>query len=205
MDGCVDGIALCKTTNGGVAAVDIGEIAATMEECFHISLLASRCLGLFHVVVYLRKGGEIAVDKLLSFVPVDAQSLCQTKHRDAIDDAEVGAFGLGSFITRYVFHVLTVDFGSGGGMNVIAVFKSLNHVFVATEMGHDTQFYLTIIGREEQTTVFGDETLAYFLPILAPYGDVLQVRIARRKPSRGRDRLVERGVNVPCSGVDELG
>ncbi len=63
-------------------------------------------------------------------------------------------------------------------------------------MGHDAQFYLTIVCREEQTTGFRNEGLAYLFTVLATNRDVLQVRIAAGQSSGGCHRLVERCMDV---------
>ena len=46
---CVDGIALCETAYGGIVRIDVWQIAAAMEECLHITLLAGDLLGGLHV------------------------------------------------------------------------------------------------------------------------------------------------------------
>src|SRR3712207_3514731 len=90
-------------------------------------------------------------------------------------------------------------------MDVEALAKGLYHVLIARQMGDDTQFYLTVVGREEKTTGLGDEAFAYFLAVIVTHGHVLQVGIARREAPRGRDGLVERGVDMARARADELG
>ena len=72
-------------------------------------------------------------------------------------------------------------------------------------MRHHAEFYLAVVGREEEASLFGYERLAYLFAVLAPDGDVLQVGVARRQSSGGGDGLVERGVNMSGAGVDEVG
>src|SRR3712207_9512649 len=90
-------------------------------------------------------------------------------------------------------------------MDVEALAKGLYHVLIARQMGDDTQFYLTVVGREEKTTGLGDEAFAYFLAVIVTHGNVLQVGIARREAPRGRDGLGERGVAMARARADEPG
>ena len=53
--------------------------------------------------------------------------------------------------------------------------------------------------------VRGDERLADAAAHVVADGDVLQIGIRRRKASRGRHGLVERGVDAPRRAVDQLG
>ena len=91
------------------------------------------------------------------------------------------------------------------GVNIEALAEGFYHRFIARKMSHDAQFDLTIVGRKEETTRFGDETFAYFLTIIIAHGDILQVGIARRKASCGRDRLVKGCMDMTRSGIDEFG
>ena len=88
--------------------------------------------------------------------------------------------------------------------DVIAFAESLNHVLVATEMSHYTKLNLTVVGREELASWLRDESLADFLSVLAAHGDILQVRVARRKSSRSRNRLVERRMDMSSAWVYQL-
>ena len=73
-------------------------------------------------------------------------------------------------------------------------------------MGHQPQFDLAVIGRKQQVIVVrGDERLADAAAHVVADGDVLQIGIRRRKASRGRHGLVERGVDAPRRAVDQLG
>lgn len=66
--GGVDGVALGKVADDGVVGVDVGQVAATVEQGLGIAVLARGLLGLFHIVVHLREGLEIAVDELARLV-----------------------------------------------------------------------------------------------------------------------------------------
>ena len=50
-------------------------------------------------------------------------------------------------------------------MDVIAFVEGFNHVSVATEVRHDAEFDLRVVGREEFASFFGDECLANLLAI----------------------------------------
>ena len=68
MYGCIDGVALGKVAHDGVVGVDVGQVAATVEQGLGIAMFAGDGLGLFHIVVPLREGLEVAVDELARLV-----------------------------------------------------------------------------------------------------------------------------------------
>ena len=176
-----------------------------MEERFHVAIGLCRLLGLLHIVAHLRKHLEVSVDKLLSLCTLDVEPIGQTKHRYAVDDAEVGAFSLRSFIACNLRNRLIVNLCGRCRMDIVAFAEGIEHVGILTKMSHNAQFNLTIICREELAALFGNETLAYFLAIFAANGDVLQVRVARRKSTSGRNSLVKRRVDVARAWVYQFG
>ena len=111
-------------------------------------------------------------------VAADFQPLGKTEHRDAVNDAKIGLLRLGPFLACHLTDVFLIDVGGGSGMKIFAVSEHLNHVCVTREMCHHTEFYLRIVGGEEQATRLGDETLTDFLAILTPYRNVLEVGVA---------------------------
>ena len=197
----VYGVALGKVAHGGVVGCDVGQIAAAVEEGLGVAVLSSQLLGLLHIGVHLRECLEVAVYKLLGLVATYLQTLCQAKDGYAVYYAEVGTLGLGALVAANVFNLLLVYACGGGGVYVVALAESLNHVLVAREVSHDAQLYLRVVGREEEAARLGYETLAYLLAVLAAYRDVLQVRVGRREAPRGCNRLVEGGVYVVCAWV----
>lgn len=72
-------------------------------------------------------------------------------------------------------------------------------------MGHDTQFDLGIVGREEFTTRFRDKSLTDFFAFLVAYRDVLQVRVTATQSSGRGNGLIEGGVDMSGFGIDKLG
>ena len=140
--GRVDGVALGKVAHGGVVRGDVRQIAAAMEECLGVAVLAGKLLSLLHVSVHVGERLEVAVDELLGLVSADLQSFSQTEDRDAVDDAEVGSLGLRALVAAYVLYLLLIDACGGGGVDVIALAERLYHVLVAREMSHYAQLYL---------------------------------------------------------------
>ena len=130
--GCVDGIALCITTNGGILTIDVGKIATTMHKGFYITVLLCGFFTLLHVGLNLWEGAEIAVDELFGFAAFDVQTLCQSKNSDAIYNTKVGTFGLGALVSCHLVDRLFIDLCSGGSVNVVPFYKGFDHVFIAT-------------------------------------------------------------------------
>ena len=200
----VDGVALGKAPHSGITAVDVGQVAATVEERLHIAFLPCCLLCLFHIFPYLREGFEIAIDEFTRLGTVDFQPFCQSEDGDAIDDAEIGPFGLPALVASHLVDTHLINIGSRCRVNVVALYKRIDHVFVATEVSHYPEFYLTVVGREEEATRFGNERLAYLLAIFATHGNVLEVGVTRRQSSCGGHRLIERRVDMLGFRVDEL-
>ena len=154
-------------------AVDVGQGTAAMEDGLGVTLFACHGNTSFHIFLHARIGLEITVDKLLCFAPATPKTLCQTKGTDAIDDAEIGGFGSSALVGRNFRYVLMEDLCCRGGMDVLTAKEGLYQVFVLTEVCHDAQFYLTIVGREEQLSVVGDEGLTHLLAHGIAYRDIL--------------------------------
>ena len=103
---CIYGVALCKATHRGVMGIDVGKIASAMEQCFGIAHCTCPLDALVHIFLHLGEGLEVTGNQLFSLVAAYLQTLCQSEHSDAVDDAEVGALGLRSLVARYVIDCL---------------------------------------------------------------------------------------------------
>ena len=89
-------------------------------------------------------------------------------------------------------------------MDVVTGIECLDHVMVTTQVSHDTQLYLAVIGGEEQTPLIGNECLAYLLAVIVAHRDVLQIGIAGTETPCCRHRLIVGGVDMSCLRIDEL-
>ena len=63
LNGCIDGVAFSEVANGGVARVDVGQIATAVEHRLGIAALAGQLLRLLHVVVNTWEGLEETIDE----------------------------------------------------------------------------------------------------------------------------------------------
>ena len=90
-------------------------------------------------------------------------------------------------------------------MDILVATEGLDHPLVAAYVRHNSQFYLRVVGCQDDVLVVGcHKGLADVPPTLGTHRDVLQVRIHRTQPPGGGDRLRERGVDAARLGVDEL-
>ena len=96
-----------------------------MEERFHVAIGLCRLLGLLHIVAHLRKHLEVSVDKLLGLCTLDVEPIGQTKHRYAVDDAEVSAFSLRSFIACNLRNGLIVNLCGRCSMDIVALAEGI--------------------------------------------------------------------------------
>ena len=71
-------------------------------------------------------------------------------------------------------------------------------------MGEQTQFDLRVVGADQNVARLGDEGVADAAAFLGQDRDVLQVRIVRRQPPGGGDRLREAGMHAAGVGIDLL-
>ena len=76
-------------------------------------------------------------------------------------------------------------------MQVMTFAEDAHHVFVLRKVRHNAQFYLTVVGREEEAARIGYECLAYLFAVLAANGNVLKVRVRRGESSGGGNCLVK--------------
>ena len=184
---------------------DVGQVAAASKFCLDISLVAGGIYAVLHKGLHLRVSLEVAVYQSLCLCTRHLHSLCQTEGRDAVDDAKVGRLGFAALIAVHLFDGLSVDARGGGGMDVLAGAEVFNHILIATEVRHDAQLHLRIVGREEEAALLGHEGLANLAAVLSPHGDVLQVGVARRKATGGRHGLIEGGVQMAGGGIYQFG
>ena len=176
-----------------------------MENRFYIPFLLSYLDALIHIGFHAWISFEIAVDQFFGFLPVYVHSLCKAEYGDAVDDTEVGGFRFASHIGVYVFQADLIYFGSCSRMDIVIAEEGVDHILVFAEMGHDTEFYLRIVGREEQAAFVRDKCLADFLAVLVADRDILQIRVTGAEASGRGDGLVERRVYTSCARVDQLG
>ena len=95
------------------------------------------------------------------------------------------------------------DLGGRGPVDIHPFAEGRDQVLVAAEVGHDAQLNLRIVGRNDDTVRrTGHEGFADFAAAFGADGDVLQVRVRRGKPPRGRQGLVEGGVDLPVGRGD---
>ena len=83
--------------------------------------------------------------------------------------------------------------------------EGLDEGRVVREMGQDPELDLRVVGRKKRRALLRDEGPPEALAELPAGRDILEVGVARGKPSRRGDRLVVGGVDPARLGVDELG
>jgi len=88
-------------------------------------------------------------------------------------------------------------------MNVLSIPERFHQNRVARHMGQQAQFNLRIVRHDEFPSRTRDECRANLPAQLRSNGNVLQIRVRRREPSRGGARLVETGVQAARARVDQ--
>ena len=88
-------------------------------------------------------------------------------------------------------------------MDIVAPAERLCQQGIFREVRQQPQLNLRIIGREQRMSWLSNKRRANFAPQLGADGNILQVWISRREPSRRRAGLVERGVHPLCLRVNQ--
>ena len=75
-------------------------------------------------------------------------------------------------------------------MNVVPGIEGFYHISITAQVCHNAEFYLAVVGGEEQAPLIGNERLTHFLSVIVTHRDVLQVGIARTEASGSSHSLV---------------
>ena len=183
-------------------AVDVGQIATAAKEGFGVTQLTRFVHRFLHVFLHLWVGLKITVYQLFCLTAAHFHPFSQTKGGDAVDDAEIGRLGLTALVTAHFIQTFLVDLCGGGAVDVMTFQEGGYHVLILTQMGHQPEFNLRIVGGEEQAAWLRHECLTHFLTVRIADRDVLKVRIGRRQTARGSHCLVVGRVNMAGLWVD---
>ena len=177
LNGRIDGIALSEAAHGAVFGIYVRQIASPAKHRLGVFLLACCRDGTFHKCMDLGEGSEIVLNELPCLTVGNAHALCQTKGRDAVDDAEVGLLSLLALCVGDLIKGFFPYLGSGGAVNIQSLAERLYHVLVTTKVSHDAQLYLAVVSGEEETARLRHEALADLLSVVIAHGNVLQVGV----------------------------
>ena len=179
LNGSVHGVALCIAAHNGIARVDVWQVAAATAKRFDITQFFGAADAVVNIFPYAGIGLEIIVNQFFCLRSAYFHTLGKAKGRNAIDDAEISRLGFAPLVARHFFERLLKDAGGSGGMNVFAIVESLDKMRVAAKVCHEAQFYLRVVGREENLSFLGDKGFADFAAVLAAHRNVLQVGVRR--------------------------
>ena len=177
LNGRVDGVSLCISTNYRVVRVDVWKRTTTLEDSLRVTSLASHLDAFVHVGFHARICREVFVDELLGFSPRNAHPLSKSEGTYAVDDAEIGRLGFASLVRSDLLQRLLKDFSSSCSMNVVALQEGFYKVLVLTEMRHNPQLDLAVVGTEKELSGIRNEGFSHFLALRVSNRNVLQVRI----------------------------
>ena len=83
-----------------------------------------------------------------------------------------------------------------GCMYIFPMPECLYQLWGLAEVGHETQFYLRVIGGEKQIVIITcNKSFAYFPSFFCPDGNILKVRVQTAKSASGSFCLIEVGMN----------
>ena len=205
LDGRVDGVALRRLAQQSVLRVDVADIAAATQQCLYIEVFAGELQRVVQILRDFRETAVVIGDELAGVGLRNLQAVGQPEGGDAVQDAEVDRLGGAPHILGHLILRHAEDVRSHRRVDVLAALEGLYHPLVATDVRHDAQLNLRIVGGQDNVVfVGGHESLADVATPLGAHRDVLQVRVHRAETPRGGDRLRERGVDAPRLGINQL-
>ena len=205
LHGGVDGGTLGPGAARAVGTVDLGQVEPPAEHRFHIASRLGLGLGVVHVVAHPREALEVAVDVVLGRRVVDAQRLRQAIAAHAVDEPEVDDLGVAALLAADQLRRQAEHFRCRGAVHVHPLGKGLEEGLVATEVGHDAQLDLRIVGTGNHVPWWCDEGLAHTPPLGRADRDVLQVGVVAGQAPRHRHRLRIVRVHAAGAGVGHAG
>ncbi len=87
-------------------------------------------------------------------------------------------------------------------MDVLAAAEGLDHRLLAGDVGQYAELDLAVVRGDQERPGGGAERPTDLHPELRADGNVLQIRIHRRQPAGGGDRLLEAGVDAAVPADD---
>src|SRR6516165_1642872 len=132
-------------------------MALAAEQGQHVAVLLRERLRRVHVVADTREALEIFLDIGARFLPLDAELVCQSESRDAVDDSEVDRlrppahFGWHA-LDRYCEHLR-----GSHGVNIEILAKCLPQRLDLRDLGQESQLDLRIVRRYQLVSRPGDE------------------------------------------------
>src|SRR5262249_14906512 len=187
----------------GVLAVDVRNRTHTAKQRSY-TLLAARLFQhavneLAHSVVLFK----ISVNEFFGFALFNSQLLRQPEGREAVDNAEVHRLGAAAVFGVQQHGRHAKDLRGGERVNVVAAAEGFHQQRIVRKMRQQAQFNLGIIGGEQYAAGFCDESSADLPAQFGANGNVLQVGIGGREPSRCGACLVEGGVQPVRTAVQQ--
>ncbi|OQC33864.1 MAG: hypothetical protein BWX65_00739 [Bacteroidetes bacterium ADurb.Bin057] len=162
-----------------------------MENCFYITIGAGFFNAVVNVLFYLWINFKIVINQLLSFFSRNKQSLRQTKCRNTVNNTKISRFSFATHVGSNFIERNFINFSSSSSVNVIIVMKSRQHISIATQVRHNTQFHLRIVGTHKQATLVGNKCFTNFFALLVSNWNILQIRIAGTQATCSRNCLIK--------------
>ena len=186
--------------------IDVRQVTFAFEYRFDIAFFFCDADTLVHVIADTRIAFEITFYKLFGFCPGNVQPFGKSEYGDAVDDPEIGRFCLAAHVAGHFLYRDAVYLGGGCGVDIGAAAEGFDHVLVLAQMGHDAEFDLRVVRREEGAIfVVGNECFTDLTSQFVADRDILEIRIRRTQAAGSRDGLVERGVDLACFRINQFG
>ena len=127
LDRGVDRVALGQPADDRIARTDVRQHPLASEQRADVAGFAGFAYHVLHVFFDAREGGEISVDDRFRFGARNLQPLGEPESGDAVNDAEVGRFGLPPLFARYVGRSDAEDSRGGRRVDIGIVREGVDH------------------------------------------------------------------------------
>ena len=201
----VNGGAFGKGASGRNFGVDFAQVNLAAKQRRNIALGPRFGFGGLHIVMNAGEFAEIGFDIIAGFTAANTQLIGQAESRDAVNNAKIDGLGAAPHFRRHIGQGNAKHFRRRHGVNIQAIGKGLPQAFDLGHMGQNTQLDLAIIGTYQNMVRGRNKSRSDAATILGTDRDILQIRVGRRKPPRGRRGQGVRGVNAPSFGMNEAG
>lgn len=205
LDGTVDSHPLAEAALCRIVALQFGNGSAATQNGRGVALFPP----LGDVAVHQRAHGgkflEEGVDVVFGLGLRNADVLRQAEGADAVDDAEDDGFGGASHLSGDLAGRPVEDLHGRRHVDVFPFGEDGEQAGILRQVSENTRFDLAVVGAEQVMAFGGDEGLADAETVLAFDGNILQVGIGGGESPRGRDGLVERGMQPFGFRMDQFG
>ena len=161
--------------------------------------------GFVHIAFHTGIALKVFVDIGGCSLGLDAQILGQTKAAHAVNQTKVDDLGVAALLAADGIDFHTKHLRRRGTVHVLAGFEGVEQGLVTTQVGHDAQLDLRIVGAGNHSPLRGNKGFAHAAAFGRAHRNVLQVRVVAGQTPSHRHRLGVMRVHAARAWMRQLG